>query len=258
MKIVRYRKLKKDKLCFGILKNKNVYHIEGDPLEYPKKGEKIAPFDEVEIAVPCLPTKIVAAAINYFDKPDWNPSISEPLIFMKSPNSICGSYDDVISPFIDKQHWGEPEIAVVIKKQIFRANRDDIPDSILGFTSANDVTVENVNGLNHHLARSKAADTFCPIGYYIDTDYDFRNKEIKGIHGKHLLFYGNTRAFVWDPHELIYQISQYMTLNPWDVILTGSPRMIGDLTYLQPGDVYSVEIEGLPILRNRFRLHQNT
>ena len=257
MKIIRYRNSKKNEFCFGILINNQVYSLEGNPLKYSEKGEKIAPIDELEISIPCLPTKILAAAINYFDKSDWNPDISEPLIFMKSPNSICGSNDDVISPFIDKQHWGEPEIAVVMKKQIFRPSRENIVDSVLGYTSTNDVTVENVSGLNHHLARSKAADSFCPIGYYIDTNYDFRNKELKGIHGNHLLFYGNTKTFIWNPHELIYQISQYMTLNPWDIILTGSPRMIGDLTYLQPGDVYTVEIEGLPVLRNRFILRQD-
>ena len=257
MKIIRYRSSKKNEFCFGILIDNQVYHLEGDPLKYFEKGDKIAPNKDLETAIPYSPTKIIAAAINYFDKTDWNPAISEPLIFMKSPNSICGSHDDVISPFMDKQHWGVPEIAVVMKKRVFRPSRENIAESVLGYTSANDITVENVCGLNHHLARSKAADTFCPIGYFIDTDYDFRDKELKGIHGKRILFKGNTRTFVWNPHELIYQISQYMTLDPWDIILTGSPRMIGDISYLQPGDIFTVEIEGLPILRNRFLLHKS-
>jgi len=254
MKIVRFRKGKNNDFRFGLLENKDIFTLKGDPLALCEKGERISGLDELELGIPCEPGKVIAAAMNYDDKPDKDPNMTEPLIFLKTPTSLCGSFDDIISPFSDKDHWGEPEIAVVMRKHIFRPFYEEIPDAVLGFTSANDVTAKNVDGLNHHLARSKAADTFCPLGYYIDTNYDFRNKQLKGFHEGHLLFNGNTRTFIWNPYELVYKLAQYMTLEPWDVILTGSPATMGELTFLKPGETFIVEIEGLPTLRNKFRI----
>ncbi len=258
MRIVRYSpKDDAGVVECGALVDGKVHRLNGDPLGGPAIGQEVAPVAEVELLVPCVPTKVLAAAMNYYGKSDRDPNMTEPLIFLKSPTSLCGPEDDILSPFLTKRHWGEPEVAVVMKRKLYRPSRDEIPAAILGYTSANDVTAENVDGLNHHLARSKAANTFCPVGAYIDTDFDYRDKKLSGWHEGHLLFSGNTSDFFWDPLELVYRVSQYISLEPWDIVLTGSPALTGELTFLQSGETFTVEIEGLPVLKNRLQFSRS-
>ena len=116
----------------------------------------------------------------------------------------------------------------------------------------NDISCSNVDNRDHHLARSKSADNFCPVGEYIDTTYDHKNKFIRAYHNDQLLRDGNTSEFIWSPSKIIFELSKWMTLNPGDLILTGAPKRVRDRQFLEHGDEYRIEIEGLPILSNRF------
>jgi 2-keto-4-pentenoate hydratase/2-oxohepta-3-ene-1,7-dioic acid hydratase in catechol pathway len=181
--------------------------------------------------------------------------MTEPVVFLKSPTSVCAPHDDVVSRFdAGTLVWGESELAIVIGHRLSCATIDEATKGIFGWTLANDVTAENIDGRDHHLARSKAADSFCPIGPYIDTTYSPDGRQIQGFHNGKLVRDGSTADFFWDHLTLIRRLSCWITLEPWDVILTGAPPLVGPLTYLGNGDTFVVRAEGFESdLVNSFR-----
>jgi 2-keto-4-pentenoate hydratase/2-oxohepta-3-ene-1,7-dioic acid hydratase in catechol pathway len=122
----------------------------------------------------------------------------------------------------------------------------------LGYVPANDVSCDNVDDRDHHLARSKSADGFCPLGQYVDTDYDFRGKKILAYHNNTLLREGNTNQIIWDPERIVVWLADWMTLYPGDVVITGTPSRVRDRMFLKDGDTYTVKIEGFPDLVTKF------
>ena len=253
VKLVRYYDSEIARIEFGVIVDDCVFRVLGDPLKSIEYSEiSSGHIDEVTFYNPCCPKSIIGAALNYGDKPDLDPKMTEPIIFFKNPNSICSSTQNIKSPFIGENHWCEPELALVVSKQMKSPSWAEIPSSILGFCPANDVTVENLYGHDRHLVRGKAADTFCPIGPYIDTNFDFRYKNVEGLQNGEFTFAGNTNSFVWDPYRLVFELTKYMTLEPWDLVLTGAPSFTDGLKFIRPGDTYTVRIQGFPALSNGF------
>jgi len=178
--------------------------------------------------------------------------MSEPLVFLKSTNAMVDCNCKVRLPF-SSNTWGEAELGVVIKKTTTpQVSSLNVKDYILGYIPANDVSCNNVEDRDHHLARSKSADGFCPIGQYIDTDYDYRNKEILAYHNDIMLRKGNTDQMIWNPEKSVVWLSGWMTLYPGDIVITGTPSRVRDRMFLKDGDTYTVKIEGFPNLVTKF------
>lgn len=196
-------------------------------------------------------SKIVALAINFRGATGLTATITEPLVFLKSSNAITGNNAKIKLPFSEKT-WGESELAAVIKKPSKNVPLNEAQDCILGYLPANDVSCDNIESWDHHLARSKSADGFCPLGDYIDTDYDPRNKIIRAYHNDVLLREGNTNSMIWPFPKIIHWLSQWMTLYPGDIVLSGAPPRVGEKLFLKPGDSFRVEIEGLKPLITYF------
>jgi len=171
MRLVRYEFDGKEPL-FGCVEGDDVYQLIGDPLGECSKGSRIAAIDDVRLLAPCQPRKIVAMAINFPGIDHYSPDMSEPMVFIKPSTSACNPGDEIVSPFPGLPMWGEAELGVVIKNKLSKATSQEVKDGILGFTIGNDVTVDNVEGRDHHLARSKCPDKFCPLGPWIDTEFD--------------------------------------------------------------------------------------
>lgn len=256
MKILRYSLLSDSKIHWGILEGGNVFALRGEPLGDFSQGPMVGPLNSVKTRPPCQPSKVICAAINFHGARDWEPGMTEPLIFLKSPSSIIAADETIESPITDVGVWGEAELTIVIGRRARDLSRTEAASAIFGYTIGNDVSCDNTGTRDHHLARSKAADAFCPLGPYIDTDYDPRHKGIRAVHNGRIVREGNTDDFFWDPLTLVSRLSQWMTLEPWDVILTGSPPMIGDVAYLQPGDEFSAEVEGFMPLRSRYDIRR--
>jgi hypothetical protein len=120
-----------------------------------------------------------------------------------------------------------------------------------------DVTAENVEGRDHHLARSKGADTFCPIGPWIDTEFDSSDARIEAYQNEKLIRQGNLSNRIWKDEQVLQWLSQWMTLDIGDIILTGTPPRVTEKTFLNDGDIFEVKIEGLGSLKNRFVCRKN-
>jgi 2-keto-4-pentenoate hydratase/2-oxohepta-3-ene-1,7-dioic acid hydratase in catechol pathway len=250
VKLVRYREGKI--LRFGEVVGDRVLPVRGDPLKGGAGRGRGVPLRSVRLAAPCAPTKVVAVAINYKEATGATAGMKEPLVFLKSPEGVIGPGEAIRCPFRGVRVWGEPEIAVVIGRRLSGASVRTARRGIFGYTIANDVSAHNVQGWDHHLARSKAADTFCPLGPWIDTRFEPGDHRIEGWHNDVLLRRGRAGDRLWKDAALIAWLSRWMTLNPWDVVLTGTPPRTRDRLFLREGDTFACEVEGLGRLENRF------
>lgn len=260
MKIIRYRKNSSDKL--GCINKSYVHKIEYDSLDNFSMGKKMHHIDAVKFLEPCKPGKVVAVAQNYLGKEQKENINYEPSIFLKPSTSICGPGEIISNPFPDLPMWGEPELAIVMKNKLNNASMEDTFDSVLGFTCANDLTVENIDKRDHHLARSKCPDNFCAIGPWIDTDFDPSNCLIEGSQNGEVVRSGHVSDQIWEWPKVLQWLSTWITLEPWDIILTGNPPDFSGgmqtsspgMRFIENGDVYTVRIEGLGELTNSFSI----
>lgn len=251
MKLIRYKR--DDSLpAFGWMEDNNIYRLDGDPLIRAERDESVGPLNSVRLLAPCRPTKIVAVAINFPGIDGYSPTMKEPLVLIKPGTSVCGPGDSVVNPFPELPWWGEAELAVVIKDTMRNVPEERVRDYIFGFTIGNDATVENVEGRDHHLARSKCADTFCPLGPWIDTGFDASDCLIEAIQNGEVIRRGRSSQQVWQWPRIVSWLSTWITLEPWDVVLTGNPPDTVGMRYIQHGDIYTARVEGLGELTNHF------
>ena len=230
-------------------------YLHSDPFEDPRAqwqlgrvvAERVS--EDVPRLVPVSPGKLIGIGRNYADhaKELDNPIPQEPLFFLKAPSSVIGPATPVVLPTISEQVDFEGEIAVVLKRVVQEADRYQAEQAILGITAACDVTARDLQRKDKRFARAKSFDTFCPIGPGILLDADLSSLRLTTrINGK-IRQEGHSRDMIFDIPELIRYVSMHMTLYPGDVILTGTPAGVGPLS---PGDVISVELEGLDPLVN--------
>ena len=247
MKLARF--LKNDQPCYGLIEGEAVYAIEGSVFGEFDRAEKVAALSEVRLLAPCQPTKILAVGLNYrthaaeagMDVP------SEPVLFFKPPSAVIGPLESIVYPTLSQRVDYEGELAVVIGQRARNVSPEKAHDFVLGYTCGNDVTARDLQRRDNQWTRAKGFDTFCPLGPYIVTDLDPTHLSIQTRVNGEVRQSTSTANMVFSVADLIAYISQVMTLEPGDVILTGTPSGVGPL---QPGDVVEVEIEGIGTLRN--------
>jgi len=191
------------------------------------------------------PSKIVCLAYNYRDLLGDGAG---PLIFLKPPSSIVWGSAPIAIP-TDRPVWAEVELALVIGRMAHRVSIGEAMGHIFGYTVANDVTMENEAGRDWHLAASKGRDTFCPINPQIETAIDTSCLAMQTSISGRVTQQSNTGQRIWDDCEAVSRISHLMTLEPGDVILTGTPAGARD-SVLIVGDTVITKIAGLGKLAN--------
>ncbi len=208
---------------------------------------------DLSLLPPCDPQKIILVGLNYRDHAlELNMELpEEPVIFMKPVSSLVPSGAEIIYPSISNRVDYEGELAFVISKKARNIEKSKASDYILGFTCLNDVTARDIQYKDKQWTRAKSFDTFCPIGPYVETDYNPENKSIKAFLNGKKVQDSNTNNFIFDVYEILSFVSNVMTLYPGDVISTGTPPGVGPM---EKGDIVEISIEGLGILRNRVSL----
>jgi 2-keto-4-pentenoate hydratase/2-oxohepta-3-ene-1,7-dioic acid hydratase in catechol pathway len=248
MKIYRFKH--KDRAAYGVLEEERLYAIEGSIFRHFKVTEKSFPIGDVTLLPPVKPSKIVAVGINYKDHAMERGRVlpEEPLIFLKPPSAIVGPNDIIVYPSLSKRVDYEGELALVIGKKARRLKETDrANDYILGYTCFNDVTARDLQEKDVQFTRAKSFDTFAAVGPCISTEIDPRRLRIKTFLNGKLRQSGNTRNLIFSVPVIVRFISEVMTLNPGDVITTGTPAGVGPMN---PGDRVDVQIEGIGILSN--------
>ena len=214
------------------------------------------PVSELQLLAPVTPSKIVCIGRNYRDHAAelGNEVPKEPLLFLKPPSSVLAPGGAIRIPAISKRVDFEGELGVVIARACYKLKPDeDVRSYIRGYTIVNDVTARDLQKSDGQWSRAKGFDTFCPVGPFVSEDIDpaFDEKgggatvttRLNGEEKQH----GSTKDLIFDVAVLLRHISAAMTLNPGDLIPTGTPAGVGPM---QHGDVVEVEIEGLGVLRN--------
>ncbi|HVV86135.1 MAG TPA: fumarylacetoacetate hydrolase family protein [Kofleriaceae bacterium] len=195
------------------------------------------------------PSKIVGIGQNYrAHAAEMGKGIpSEPLIFLKPPSSLCASDDPIARPpgYLRVDH--EAELGVVIGKRARRVSREAALDHVLGYVCVNDVTVRDLQAKDGQWTRAKGFDSFCPVGPRVVSGLDPADLRILARVNGAIRQDSRTSDLIFDVPTLIAFVSQHMTLEPGDLISTGTPAGVGNLV---PGDVCEIEVEGIGILRN--------
>ena len=248
MRIIRYSTSKR-KPGYGWLLDNKVGPIKGDIFGSFERGEARISLDSVQLLAPVQPGKIICVARNYpAHAAEHNAPVPElPALFFKPTSALIGPGEAIIIPPQAQQVEHEAELAVVIGKTGRWIAPEDALDYILGYTIANDVTDRVFQRQDLLWTRAKGFDTFAPLGPWIETDFNTADAIISCRVNGDLRQMSSTREMVHLVEELIAFASSFMTLNPGDVLLTGTPEGV---SRLEPGDVVEVEIEGIGVLTN--------
>lgn len=226
--------------------------LRGTPFGEYERQEPTLPLEEVRLLAPTQPSKIVCVGRNYAaHAKEHDAEVPEvPLIFLKPPSAVIGLEEAILLPPQSQQVEHEAELAVVIGKRGRWIAPEEADAYILGYTIANDVTARDLQWRDGQWTRGKGFDTFCPLGPWIETDFDPADALITCKVNGELRQMGSTRDMVFSVRQLIAFVSSVMTLEPGDVLLTGTPAGVGPL---HAGDIVEVSIEGLGTLRNPVR-----
>ena len=248
MRIVRYQQ-KNQPPKLGWVYEDKVGEIEGSIYGEYRRQEARIPLADVSLLSPCQPSKIVCVGRNYVEhaRELGNDVPKLPLIFLKPPSSIINPGDYIVLPPQSQQVEHEAELVVVIGKHGRNITAENARSHILGYTIGNDVTARDLQKSDGQWTRAKGFDTFCSFGPWIDTDFDISDALITCKVSGQPRQMGSTRDMVFNVSTLVAFISSIMTLEPGDIIFTGTPAGVGPI---KPGDVVVVEIEGLGSLSN--------
>jgi 2-keto-4-pentenoate hydratase/2-oxohepta-3-ene-1,7-dioic acid hydratase in catechol pathway len=249
MRIVRYRQNKTDEPKYGWLSDDKVGEIEGELFGQFRRREAKTPVAEVTLVAPAAPSKIICVGRNYVEhaKELGNEVPKVPLIFMKPPSAITSNGQPVLLPPQSQQVEHEAELVVVIGKRGRHIPAGEAKNYVLGYTVGNDVTARDLQKIDGQWTRAKGFDTFCSIGPWIDTEFDPSDAVVTCRVNGQMRQMASTRDMVFNVGTLIAYITSVMTLEPGDLIFTGTPAGVGEL---KDGDEVVVEIEGLGVLMN--------
>lgn len=212
-------------------------------------GRRVGIADAVHLA-PAEPTKIVCIHLNYRSRVDefMTKLPAAPTYFHKPISSLTGHGSDVVRPEGCKWLNYEGEIAIVIGKTCRNVSPDDAADHIVGYSVANDYGLHDFRDTDAgSMLRVKGSDTLCPVGPALVTDWDFRGKRITTTVNGELSQDATTDEMEWDMHYIVADIARTITLLPGDILLSGTPA---NSRTVFPGDVVTVEVEGLGALTN--------
>ncbi len=248
MKIIRFTD-KNNEPQYGWVMEGRVGLLSTPPFGAFRRLDASIPLSEIRLLPPVSPTKILAVGRNYPEHArEHDAEIPEiPLIFMKPPSSVIANGQSIVLPPQSQQVEHEGELAVVIGRQGRWIHLEDAENYILGYTIANDVTARDLQNRDGQWTRAKGFDTFCPLGPWIETEVEPADLLVTCRVNGEIKQMSSTREMVFSIPQLIVYTSSVMTLEPGDVILTGTPAGVSPLS---AGDQVEVEIEGIGKLSN--------
>jgi 2-keto-4-pentenoate hydratase/2-oxohepta-3-ene-1,7-dioic acid hydratase in catechol pathway len=248
MRLIRFQTAE-EPAQYGWINKDNVGKIAGSPFAEYQRSEATIPLDSVQLLAPVQPAKIICAGRNYAEhvKETDAEVPTTPLLFLKPPSSVIGPLQTISLPPQSQQVDHEAELVVIIGKRGRWIPPEESSKYIFGYTVGNDVTARDLQNKDHQWTRSKGFDTFCPLGPWVETEFNPADAMITCHVNGELRQMASTRDMIFHIEQLIAFASSIMTLDPGDVIMTGTPAGISPL---HPGDVVEAAIEGIGKLRN--------
>ncbi len=240
---------------FGWVFEDRVGMVEGTPFGEFRRSEASLSLDSVRLLAPLQPSKIICVGRNYVEHAkEHGAEVPEvPLLFLKPPSSVIGPGDTILLPPQSSQVEHEAELVVVFGRRGRWIASEKAMDYVLGYTVGNDVTARDLQRRDGQWTRAKGFDTFCPLGPWIETEFDPADALITCHVNGEMRQMASSRDMVFQIRQLIAFASSIMTLEPGDIMMTGTPAGVGPLN---AGDRVEVAIEGIGKLENTVTAEQ--
>jgi 2-keto-4-pentenoate hydratase/2-oxohepta-3-ene-1,7-dioic acid hydratase in catechol pathway len=235
-------------VAYGVLDGDSIRELKGDLFAKPAETGRILKLGDVRLLAPCQPSKVIAVGLNYKSHLGERPAATYPGLFAKLPTSIVGPEAAIVAPADALDLHFEGELVVVIGRRAKNVSAAEAAHYVFGVTAGNDVSERAWQKNDLQWFRAKASDTFGPLGPSIVTGLNYGDLLLQTRVNGVVLQSQRTKDLIFDVPAIVSYISRFVTLEPGDVIYTGTP---GSTRAMKPGDIVEVEIEGIGVLRNR-------
>ena len=234
-------------VSYGVLEGETIHQLRGNVFESPERTGTTVPLSDVTLLAPSKPRKVVAAGLNYRSHLGGATPAEYPGLFDKHATSLIG-HEAEITYYEDATNLHfEGEMVLIIGKRTQNVSVEEAPDHIFAVAPGNDISERVWQGNDLQWFRAKGADTFGPVGPVMARGVDYNDLLLQTRVNGEVMQSQRTRDLLFDSAFLVSYISRYVTLEPGDMIFTGTP---GTTSAMQPGDVVEIELENVGVLRN--------
>ena len=235
---------------YGVLAGDVIRELSGNLFNNPRETGRSLKLADVRLLAPCQPGKVIAVGLNYQSHLGTRAAAAYPGLFAKFPTSIIATGEDIVLPPDAKNTHYEGELVLVIGRRASRVSVDDAKSYVFGVTAGNDVSERDWQRDDLQWFRAKASDTFGPLGPAIVTGLNYDDLLLQTRLNGEVVQTERTKDLIFNVAKIVSYVSQYVTLEPGDVIYTGTPQTTKPI---KDGDVVEVEVEGVGVLRNKVR-----
>jgi 2-keto-4-pentenoate hydratase/2-oxohepta-3-ene-1,7-dioic acid hydratase in catechol pathway len=235
-------------MAYGILEGDTIHQLKGNLFDDPVRTGKSVNVGEVKVLTPVEPSKVIAVGLNYKSHLGQASPAEYPGLFSKLPSSLIADGENIVIPGDSTNIHYEGEMVIVIGKQAKDIAPEAVDDHIFGITIGNDVSERAWQRADLQWFRAKASDTFGPLGPHIVTGLNYGDLLLETRLNGEVVQSSSTELLIFDVPTIVSYISRYITLEPGDVIYTGTP---GVTRAFKAGDLIEVSLEGVGVLRNR-------
>lgn len=236
------------RIAWGVLEAETIRELQGNVFEGAKPAGRTLKLAEVTLLAPADARKVIAAGLNYRSHIGEQTPAKYVGLFAKMPTSLVGHGADIIYPADATTLHYEAEVCLVIGKRAKSITEAQVKDHVFGVAPCNDVSERAWQKADLQWFRAKGSDTFGPIGPVLVRGADYNKLKLIGRHNGKVVQESSTDMLIFSIDYIVSYVSRYVTLEPGDVIFTGTP---GTTQAMKPGDTYEVEIEGVGVLKNR-------
>jgi 2-keto-4-pentenoate hydratase/2-oxohepta-3-ene-1,7-dioic acid hydratase in catechol pathway len=248
-KVLRYVRYEyRGKIAYGILDGDSIREIRGGLLSKGAETGTRVKLATVKLLWPCEPTKVLAVGLNYKSHLGNRPAPEKPELFFKPLTSLQNPDGEIIIPPGAKNVHYEGELVIIIGKRARRIPSEKAAEYIFGYTCGNDVSERDWQRSDLQWWRAKGSDTFAPLGPAISVGLDYKRSRLQTRVNGEVKQSQLLSDLLFDAAAIVSFTSQYVTLEPGDVIYTGTP---GTTSAMKPGDIVEIEIDGVGVLKNR-------
>ena len=246
--IVRYAQ--DGRVSYGMLQDDRIQEIDGDIFSEHRMTDRWTTLADVKL-LPVTPAKkVIAVGLNYQSHLGTREPSAYPGLFAKYPTSLVGQGDDIVQPADSRNMHYEGEMVLVIGKRCSNVPEADALSCVFGITAGNDVSERDWQANDLQWFRAKASDTFGPVGPSIAVGLNADDVLVETRVNGEVRQHERTADLIFGTAEIVSYVSRYVTLEPGDLIYTGTP---GSTQALNPGDVVEIEVEGVGVLSNTVR-----
>jgi 2-keto-4-pentenoate hydratase/2-oxohepta-3-ene-1,7-dioic acid hydratase in catechol pathway len=249
--VTRYARIAiEGRTVYAVVEGDLVRELDGDLFAAPRPTERVHALADVRLLAPVAPSKVIAVGRNFESHLQGRPRPPEPGLFAKFPTSIVGPGDDILRPEGANNLHYEGELVLVMGRRAHNVSEADALDYVFGVTAGNDLSERDWQDNDLQWFRAKGSDTFAPLGPFITTGVDPDDLLIETRVNGEVRQSERSSDLIYDVAHIVSYVSRYVTLEPGDVIYTGTPQTT---RALDDGDVIEVEVEHVGVLRNTLR-----